>query len=60
MPQGSLYDAEGNVIWKYDICCEFDCNIEYAAKRNRDCKGDFTKDPCIFLGEHKEMNLESK
>ena len=55
MPQGSHYDAEGNLIWKFDICCEFDCNQEFAGV---ECEGDFTKEPCIFVGEHKEMNLK--
>ena len=58
MPQGSLYDAEGNLVWKFDICCEFDCNEEFAMKRGVNCEGDFTKKPCMFLGEHVELNLE--
>lgn len=58
MPQGSVLDKDGKTVWRFDICCEFDCNIEYANKRGADCKGDFTKRPCIFLGEHQAMNLE--
>jgi len=54
MPQGSTYDEKGNLVWKFDICCEFDCNEEYAKV---DCKSDFTKPPCIFHGEHRELNL---
>jgi hypothetical protein len=56
MPQGSKLDENGNVIWPYDICCEFDCNIEHAARYGVNCGGDFTKPPCMFLGEHKELN----
>lgn len=58
MPQGSLYDSEGNIIWKYDICTEFDCNEEYANKNGIECKSNFTKKPCMFHGEHIEMNLK--
>lgn len=58
MPQGSKLDENGKVIWPYDICCEFDCGIDYAMKNGADCKGDFTKKPCLFLGEHKYLNLE--
>jgi hypothetical protein len=56
MPQGSLYDAEGNLIWQFDICTEFDCNVEYANSQGCDCKGDFTKEPCNFYGEHLQLN----
>lgn len=52
MPQGSTAE------WKFDICCEFDCNVEFAAGRGIDCKGDFTKKPCMFLGEHEELNRD--
>lgn len=54
MPQGSRYDENGKLLWKFDICIEFDCNMEYAKV---DCKCDFTKKPCLFLGEHEELNL---
>lgn len=47
-----------DTVWKFDICDEFDCTIEYAKSCGADCKGDFTKKPCIFLGEHNELNLE--
>lgn len=57
MPQGSKYDEEGNLVWQFDICTEFDCTIEYAKRHGHDCGGDFTKKPCMFLGEHKVMNL---
>ena len=60
MPQGSTYDAEGNLVWRYDICTEFDCNVQFANKRKCDCKGDFTKEPCMFLGAHIEMNLDGE
>ena len=56
MPQGRVVDENGKVIWEFDICVEFDCNIEYANSCNRDCKGDFTKKPCMFFGEHLELN----
>ena len=58
MPQGSKYDENGKLIWKFDICCEFDCNTKYAKENKIDCGGDFTKPPCMFYGEHKELNLE--
>lgn len=57
MSQGSFRDEHGKLIWQFDICCEFDCNIEFANKNGRDCKGDFTKKPCMFHGEHLEMNV---
>ena len=60
MPQGNKVDENGVEIWPYDICCEFDCNIEYAKKNGIDCKGDFTKPPCMFNGEHEELNKEPK
>ena len=59
MPQGSRY-KDGKLEWPFDICIEFDCNIEYAKSCGRDCKGDFTKPPCMFLGEHKALNLEDE
>ena len=59
MPQGNVVDKDGKEIWQYDICCEFDCNIEYANKICKiDCKGDFTKPPCMFFGEHRYLNLK--
>jgi len=60
MPQGSVVDKDGKTIWKYDICCEFDCNIEFAESRGAKCDGDFTKRPCIFLGEHEYLNIETE
>jgi hypothetical protein len=57
MPQGSYYDKDGKLIWKFDICIEFDCNQEYVKKDyGIVCGGDFTKKPCMFLGEHVELN----
>ncbi len=53
MPQGKSYDAEGNVVHEYDICCEFDCSPEWAKV---ECNYDFTKPPCIFNGEHLHLN----
>ena len=40
-----------------NICDEFDCNEEYAAKHGAVCGSNFTKEPCLFLGEHKCLNL---
>lgn len=60
MPQGNVVDKDGKEIWAFDICCEFDCGIEYASKRGADCKGAFTKKPCIFYGEHVELNLKNE
>lgn len=60
MPQGNVVDEKGKVIWDFDICCEFDCDIEYAEKRNCDCKGDFTRKPCLFYFEHQKLNLKEK
>lgn len=57
MPQGSRYDENGKLIWKFDICTEFDCEPDFA---KCDCKWDFTKKPCIFLGEHEELNINSR
>lgn len=57
MPQGSFYDAEGNLVWKFDICVEFDCNEEFAKTQGCICGGDFTRKPCMFNGEHLEMNV---
>lgn len=45
------------MAWSFNICSEFDCNQEYAAKYGAKCGGDFTKEPCLFLGEHKELNM---
>lgn len=58
MPQGSYYDENGKLVWKFDICTEFDCNIEFAKQNKCDCKGDFTKEPCLFLDCHQEMNFD--
>lgn len=58
MPQGNIVDEKNEVIWNYDICYEFDCDIEYAKDRGCDCKGDFTKEPCLFYDEHRELNLK--
>jgi len=55
MPQGNRYDAEGNLLWKFDICIEFDCSEKFAKV---DCKCDFTKKPCLFLAQHEELNLQ--
>ena len=60
MPQSSSVDENGKVIWKFDICCEFDCSVDFAKKHGCDCKGDFTKPPCMFYGEHQELNLEKE
>lgn len=60
MPQGQVVDENGKVIWKFDICCEFDCNVEYAEEQGVRCNGDFTKKPCMFLGEHEELNLQKE
>lgn len=43
--------------WTFDICREFDCTEAYAAKHGAKCGGDFSKAPCLFLGEHKELNM---
>lgn len=59
MPQGSLYDAEGNLVWEFDICTEFDCNAYHAHRQyGIECGSDFTKEPCVFHEEHKELNLK--
>lgn len=60
MPQGSRYDENGKLLWQFDICIEFDCNTEYAASRGCNCGGDFTKEPCMFLDEHEELNLQKE
>ena len=39
-----------------NICDEFDCNQEFAAEHGSKCGGDFTKEPCLFLSEHKILN----
>lgn len=42
---------------KYYICAEFDCGPDYCKKvTGKDCNEDYTKEPCIFLGEHNILN----
>jgi hypothetical protein len=60
MPQGNVVDENGKEVWPYDICCEFDCNVEFANKQGCDCKGDFTNKPCMFNGEHRLLNLKEE
>ena len=56
MPQGQLKDENGNTVWPFNICTEFDCNEEFANKNDCQCGGDFTTRPCLFYGEHIELN----
>ena len=43
--------------FEYDICDEFDCNPIYCLRvEGFECYGEFWKRPCIFYGEHLELN----
>ena len=46
--------------FEFDICDEFDCNIDYCIKtQGCDCGGKYWEKAWIFHGEHLELNTDS-
>ena len=60
MPSGHKVVLEDGTEFRTCICCEFDCDQEYAKDRGVDCKGKFWEKECLFCDAHTYLNVEEK